>query len=106
MSDWPGFTNDEVRAMRKRTDAARLPEVIAALEAGAYLRRYPKLRAHYYVDGLDAMDKRQGLSLTNATIRDLEQRGVIVVSGLDRYALSEEYRQRRDGIFAKEASRG
>lgn len=79
-------TGESAASTRARMDAEVWPRVLIALQGGATLRRPTGIK-NYYTFCRDERDDNHGIGISPTLIKKLESAGVLVRSGVDRYAL-------------------
>lgn len=80
---------ESVMSMNRGADDDAWPQILAALETGATLKRIMKLGTYWVdFDNGHGPGEDGGGRLTHSRVRKLESEGVLLHVGVDRYALA------------------
>ncbi len=77
---------ESTASINARCDDNAWPRVLSALQSGATLFRPVKLK-NYYTMCHDELHPNNGIGISATRVRKLEQAGLLIRIGVDRYAL-------------------
>jgi len=81
-------TGESSASVTSRSDDHAWPRVLSALQSGATLFRPAKL-TRYFTKCQDDLDPNDGIGISATRVKKLEQSGILVRVGVDRYSLGE-----------------
>jgi hypothetical protein len=79
-------TGESTASINARCDDNAWHRVLSALQSGATLFRPVRLK-NYYTMCHDDLDPNNGIGISATRVRRLEQAGIVIRIGVDRYAL-------------------
>lgn len=81
-------TGESSATINVRSDDNAWPRVLSALQSGATLFRPAKL-TRYFTKCQDDLDPNDGVGISATRVKKLEQAGILIRIGVDRYSLGE-----------------